>query len=318
MKSIAASLLFSFAASAFAAPLERIAFGSCCREYLPQPIWNAVSKFQPEVWIWMGDNVYGDSKDPNILRTKYDQQKANPDYAELAKNCQVIGIWDDHDFGNNNGGREYPSKKESQAALLDFLDEPKDSARRAQQGVYWAYENGDGNQSVQVILLDVRYFKEGKGGPTAELLGDAQWRWLESQIENSQAPLRFIVSGIQALHEDHKYEKWSNFPAERKRLLELIAKQASGQTVILSGDRHISEFAKLQLPGSDKYVYEFTSSSLTHSWATFPGEPNRHRIGNVYSKNSFGTAEIDWDSRKLQLAIRSEDGRLEDSLDVDF
>ena len=137
-------------------------------------------------------------------------------------------------------------------------------------------------------------------------------------MENSEAPLRFIVSGIQALHEDHKYEKWANFPEERDRLLNSIAEKARGQTIILSGDRHISEFASLQLPNSEKRIYEFTSSSLTHSWATFPGEPNRHRIGNVYSKNSFGSAEIDWTNRSVQLAIRSEDGRVEDSLVIDF
>ncbi len=318
MKPAALALLFSIVSTAMADPIERIAFGSCARGNLPQPIWKAISEFQPDVWIWMGDNVYGDSKDPQILRSKYDLQKAIPGYAALAKTCQIIGTWDDHDFGKNNGGREYPSKRASQAALLDFLDEPENSARRVQEGVYWAYENGTEEQSLHVILLDVRYFKQGHGGPDAELLGDAQWKWLESQIENSQAPLRFIVSGIQALHEDQKYEKWANFPKERERLLELIADKANGQTIVLSGDRHISEFAQLPLPGSEQVVYEFTSSSLTHSWTTFPGEPNRHRIGEVYSNNSFGTAEIDWTARSLQLAIRGEDGSIHDTLDIGF
>ena len=41
-------------------PLTRVAFGSCANQDLPQPIWDAVLDYRPELFIFAGDNVYGD------------------------------------------------------------------------------------------------------------------------------------------------------------------------------------------------------------------------------------------------------------------
>ena len=41
-------------------PLTRIAFGSCADEEKPQPIWDAVLAYQPQLFLFAGDNVYGD------------------------------------------------------------------------------------------------------------------------------------------------------------------------------------------------------------------------------------------------------------------
>lgn len=48
---------------ASAAPLSRIAFGSCSREDLPQPLWMPIVNQRPGLWIWLGDNVYADTAD---------------------------------------------------------------------------------------------------------------------------------------------------------------------------------------------------------------------------------------------------------------
>ena len=44
-------------------PLTRIAFGSCAYQERPQPIWAAVVSYRPELFIFAGDNVYGDVRD---------------------------------------------------------------------------------------------------------------------------------------------------------------------------------------------------------------------------------------------------------------
>jgi alkaline phosphatase D len=41
------------------AAISRIAFGTCADEKLPQPIWRAVRAWQPEFFIFAGDNVSG-------------------------------------------------------------------------------------------------------------------------------------------------------------------------------------------------------------------------------------------------------------------
>ena len=45
-----------------------LAFGSCNRPSLPQPLWNDVRALAPDAWAWLGDIVYADTVD--IARTR--------------------------------------------------------------------------------------------------------------------------------------------------------------------------------------------------------------------------------------------------------
>ena len=56
-------------------PVTKIAFGSCSDQKRPQPLWDDIVAQKPDVWIWLGDNIYGDSESMDTLRTKYAQQK---------------------------------------------------------------------------------------------------------------------------------------------------------------------------------------------------------------------------------------------------
>src|SRR5690606_1273195 len=111
--------------------------------------------------------------------------------------CPVVGTWDDHDYGVNDGGAEYPKKRESQQVFLDFFEVPHDDVRRCREGVYFSRVWGPEGTRVQLILLDGRYFRsplktgfqpsepgEGFRGkyapdhdPRATMLGEAQWTW---------------------------------------------------------------------------------------------------------------------------------------------
>lgn len=42
----------------------------------------------------------------------------------------VVGIWDDHDYGLNNAGKEFPDRDRNREHFLNFLGEPSDSDRR--------------------------------------------------------------------------------------------------------------------------------------------------------------------------------------------
>jgi alkaline phosphatase D len=296
-------------------PLTRIAFGSCSHEYDRQPLWKPILKNQPQVWIWLGDNIYGDTHDMSVMKQKYDLQKSNTDYRKLTASAAVIGIWDDHDYGINDGGKAYAKKEESQQLMLDFLDVPAGSERRSREGAYESYTYGPEGKQVKVILLDARYFrdtlmKQNKmylPNETGTILGEAQWQWLEDELKNSRASIHLIASGIQMIPEEHIYEKWANFPQERKRLFDLIANTKAPGVILLSGDRHIAEISKYTHPDIAYPVYEVTASGLTHSATNNKGEPNRHRIGNLVNVLNFGVINIDWKQpAEVQLQIRGE------------
>jgi len=303
--------LLLFPLTAFAQPLERIAFGSCNKQDLPQPLWPVITAWKPQLWIWLGDNIYGDTLNMTLLKAKWDKQKANPGYSVLREFSEVTGTWDDHDYGVNDGGKDFPKKVESRDLFLEFLDVPKDDPRWKQDGVYATQTCGEPGRQVRVILLDVRSQRDRRqtGG---DILGQSQWKWLESVLAESVADVHLICSGSQILPSEHKYEKWADYPESRQRLLDLIGKRTG--VIFLSGDRHFSEISRLESP----LVYEVTASGLTHFWKNFPGEVNSLRQGEPFAELNFGTIEIDWETRTAQLAIRGISGEAVRTAEVDI
>jgi len=302
-------LLCGTLASASDAPLDRIAFGSCNRSDQAQPIWPAVLQFRPQLWIWSGDIIYADTEEMDRMAKLYQQQKSQPDYQKLLACCQVIGTWDDHDYGRNDGDRSYRQKVESQRLLLDFLDEPASSPRRRQAGVYASHLQGPPGQRVKVILLDTRSQREPPG-PMADMLGAEQWQWLTQELDPDSAELFILVSSIQVIPVEHRHEKWANHPASRTRLLQLLADARLPALILLSGDRHFAEIMRIDLDTLPYPLFEVTSSGLTHSWKRFPGEPNRYRIGEPYTDLHHGVLLIDWqgDQPRVEVQIRDRDG----------
>ena len=92
---------------------QRIAFGSCARQDKPQPIWDAVLDSSPDLFIFLGDNIYGDTHDMAVLRGKYAELAAQPGFRRLAEQVPILATWDDHDYGENDAGSEYPHKEAS-------------------------------------------------------------------------------------------------------------------------------------------------------------------------------------------------------------
>lgn len=320
-------------------PLSRLAFGSCAKQDKPQPIWEAVIETKPERFVFLGDNIYGDTEDMDVLRAKYALLGEQPGYKKLKAICPVLATWDDHDYGANDVGAEYPKRRESQQVFLDFFDVGKDDPRRKQEGVYSSHLFGPAGQRVQLILLDARYFrsplvkgfKPGEPGdgfrgvylpnqdPAATVLGEAQWKWLEGELKRP-AELRLIGSGVQIIADEHGSEMWGNFPLERRRLFRLIRDTKAEGVVFLSGDRHLAEIARL--PGDHKDgvgypLFDVTSSSLnapsgnlTKSGVRFANEINSYRVGLTYFDVNFGCVQIDWPQPDplVRLQVREEQG----------
>jgi Phosphodiesterase/alkaline phosphatase D len=187
---------------------------------------------------------------------------------------------------------------------MDFLDVPMKSAVRKREGAYNSYTFGKGDQSIKIILLDTRYFRDAlTKDPTkqrrylpnmeGDLLGPVQWAWLENELRNSKANLNILCSSIQVISDEHPHEKWGNFPNQRKKLLSLISQTKPKNLLILSGDRHMVDVSKMQLEGLPYPLYDITSSGLTHTRTT-DMEPNRYRVGEMIVKRNFGVLKISW------------------------
>ena len=297
--------------------LTTIAFGSCNNQSKSQEMWKDIVKNKPQLWIWLGDNVYADTKDPKVMAKKYTSLKNNMNYRRLLACAPVVGTWDDHDYGWNDAGKEFPMKKESKRLMLDFLDVPKTAPVRSREGAYQSFTFGKEGKKIKVILLDARYFRDEvqqtKGidkkylpNKNGDILGEQQWAWFEKELKNSDAQIHLIASGIQMIPMEHRFEKWANFPKARKRLFEILQKTNPALPILMSGDRHIAELSKIELEGLEKPVFEITASGLTHTWDKIKEEPNQFRVGELVVKKNFGLMKIDWsgDKPKVMVEVR--------------
>jgi alkaline phosphatase D len=300
-------------------PLARIGFGSCAGQDRPQPIWEKISAEKPDLFLLIGDNIYGDTEDMKVMQAKYDLFAAIPGFKKFRKSVPVLATWDDHDYGVNDGGANYPKRAESQKIFLDFFGDPPDSPRRKREGVYDAGVYGPVGKQVQIILLDTRYFRgplkicqscaanQGRYEPsddkTSTMLGDAQWKWLEEQLR-IPAQVRIIVSSIQVVPEDHGWEKWMNLPHERQKLYNLIRDTKASGVVFISGDRHLAELSMMD-GGVGYPLYDLTSSALnrsTYNWRRY--ETNRHRVGTMNWGDNFGMVKIDWEKPDPVISLQ--------------
>jgi len=298
----------------------RIAFGSCGHQDHPQPILKTVVKSKPDLFIYLGDNIYGDTKDMKVLQAKYDKLAAKPEFQNLRANVPTLSVWDDHDYGWNDSGKEYEFKAESKEIFMDFWHVSKDSPRRKHAGIYGSHRFSENGRTVQVILLDTRTFRDllkrnpkpipkdsglknsYQPDPAAgkTMLGEAQWVWL-AKVLSEPADLRIICSSIQFGHEYNGWESWNNFPLEQKKMIDTIRTAKAGGAVFISGDVHWGEISKRTY--GDLYpIFDVTASGLTMDWHNT--EPNKFRVGNVFRKNHFGMIEIDWTQKDPLVTMK--------------
>jgi len=315
-------LLVTFSITSFGQENFTIAFGSCNNQKLDNPFWQDIISLQPDVWIWGGDNIYADTNNMRKMKRMYKTQKNIRGYKELSSTTPILATWDDHDYGKNDAGVEFEMKDKSQQLFLDFLDVPKDSPRRKQQGVYHSKTFKTKNGDVKLIVLDTRYFRtsltKGTNGQRFQpnnynegtVLGDTQWKWLTNELTSSTATFTVIVSSIQILSKEHGFEKWGNFPHEVDKLFNLIKEAKNTNVILLSGDRHISEFSKTTVEGLKYPIIDFTSSGLTHAYSSFTSEKNSFRIGNVVNSLSYGTLLLDLKTKKATLQMRGKNGAI--------
>ena len=271
----------------------KIGLGSCLDQDYPQPIWQSIKKEDLNYFIFLGDNVYGDTRYGSLRKMKsaYDKQKkVLPDFLN---DISIFSIWDDHDFGINDGGADYRFKRRAQELYLDFWEISKDDDRSNREGIYFSKNEIFFDKKFKFIFLDTRFFRSKLKGkksnyieniePDATILGNAQWTWLENELK-SDFDFLFIFSSIQIIAKDHRFEKWSNFPIERAKLFELL-EQFNDKTILFSGDRHRAGIYR------KNGIIEVTSSSMNKPGSSF-SETDSYLIGKTYPQENYGVLEI--------------------------
>ena len=308
-----------------------LGFGSCLHQDRSMAILKTIEKKELDLFMFIGDNVYGDQEDgelDKLIRT-YKQQYNNLE--NFLKNVSTEFIWDDHDFGINDGGSNYRYKDRAKELFLETWKIPSNDPRRLRDGLYFDKMIKKNGLKVHLIFLDNRSFKsewkltdefnkEGKEryvkdfDPQKTVLGKKQWQWLKDQL-NEDSDIKIILSSLQILSLGHGWESWDKLPLERERLFNLIDESDVSNLFILSGDRHRGGFYRFKTNDNND-IHEFTSSSLNLPIPFNTEEKGPLRIGSTYRKANFGVVRIFED--KVVMELTSNKGKVVNSLSLEI
>ena len=276
--------------------VTRIGIVGCHQQSRPAPALSRYVEAKPDLVLWVGDNVYADTKDDiNFIKSCYAVLEGKPAFQELRKQSIFMAGWDDHDYGLNNTGKNYPLKQESKALFRRFWKNaswiPED-----RDGVYHSRTFGARDQALQVIVLDPRFNRDDEG-EDSDTLGENQWKWLEAELRESAA-LRLVVSGYQVLLDrESKFETWAKFPRARQRLFDLIKKTEAENVIFITGDQHYGEVLRVDDSlGYDAVEFMFSgiNQEEPHVYAT-------HRVSPVaHARDSYALIDVQWKSDSVR------------------
>ncbi|HEX8570189.1 MAG TPA: alkaline phosphatase D family protein [Caulobacteraceae bacterium] len=314
--------------------LTRIALGSCNEETKQIPIFAAIEAAKPDLFLYLGDNVYGDAKPGDTvlpeLRQAYEDLAFNAHFSAFNMAVPMLATWDDHDYGASDGDGTFVGREVSEKLFETFWGAAALGGEHP--GVYGARTFGPPGKRVQVIMLDTRFFrspfKRGEPLPSGRetyapdpdpaktMLGEAQWAWLAEEL-SKPAEVRLLVSSVQVLTESHAFDSWRPLPVERERLYRTIRESGAKGVVLLTGDQHVG--ALFRKAGAIPYpLHELSTSALNMPSRNPDPTIGPTQVGPIYAPENFGLVEIDWSGRRVDLSIRGLDGATHRRITIPF
>jgi len=182
-------------------------------------IFDAMAKEKAAFMLWLGDAWYTRDVDYYSewgLWYRASHDRSIPVLQPFLKAMPQFGIWDDHDYGPNDIGKNYILKDASRKVFNSYFCNP--SAGENGQGIYTMTNWGD----VDVFMTDDRWWRSadrmkdsvnGKPNPEKRMLGKQQMEWLKNSLLYSNATFKIIAVGSQVLNPVSPFDKWRDFPA---------------------------------------------------------------------------------------------------------
>ncbi len=256
-------------------------------------IFEPMAKEKAAFMLWLGDAWYTREVDYYSewgLRYRASHDRAIPIIQPFLKAMPQFAMWDDHDYGPNDIGKNYILKETSRQIFNSYFCNP--SSGENGQGIYTMTSWGD----IDIFMTDDRWWRsadqlkdtiDGKPNPDKRMLGKQQMEWLKNSLLYSSATFKIIAVGSQVLNPVSPFDTWWDFPAEYDELMNFLKEYKINGVVFLTGDRHHSEIIKVDRPGTYP-LYDITVSPLTSGTHKFggPEKENRYRVLGLDEKQN--------------------------------
>ena len=211
----------------------------------------------------------------------------------LKKQTRVLATWDDHDYGNNDAGAEFPLKEMSKQIFLDFFGVAKDSPaprarRRLPRRGPSARPAGACRSSSSTRATTARRSCGRRTRPTpwtaGATCGPPTPRPPSSARSSGPGSRSSCASPPRSASSARASRSWTRTTAARPGRTSPSNARGSSRCsgapparFFISGDRHFAELSMMDSEAGYP-IYDLTSSSLNWSEHVFRmPERNRHR-----------------------------------------
>jgi alkaline phosphatase D len=277
-----------------------IAFGSCSK-FGAQPVFDTLAEHDLDLFLFVGDNHYGNTADEGSLRWYYQWAHGMAARRPFMSQTPILATWDDHDFTGNNTDGSAPGKETALQVFRHYWPNPA-SGTSSTEGTFFSNRLGD----IEFFLLDVRYHQ----GTDGTLLGNGQTEWLQQALLASEAQFKVLVGGSQWTAKGSN-DSWKSFLPDRDALFSFIGDNKLSGVVLLSGDIHRSSFRRLVSDQAGYSLPELTSSPLSNTTTACKSDDEIQACYN--SRPSYIQMEFDTtlSDPTLKASLRNDAGTLQ-------
>jgi len=235
----------------------------CRRGAAGYPIFDVLRAQQLDFFLFLGDTVYADDVCPSPpnepgadfrattlaeYRARHRYQRGAEALRRFLETTPVYAIWDDHEVRNDFSGPFDSQMPVGRQALREYW--PIRVAPDDPQRLYRSVRAG---ADLDVFILDTRQYRSRNvdpDGPAKTMLGERQLQWLLSELSESTATWKVIVTsvplsiskgGSATVPGNDGWAGGSGYPGfewERKVIVDYILGRKIKNVVFLAGDVH--------------------------------------------------------------------------------
>jgi hypothetical protein len=259
---------------AFASRSNNVILGSCSNENIREgktEIWKKMEATRSDAFFYLGDAVYADSALESAFGTPASLESAHRKYLSTLKSIPhyfrqrllpQFNIWDDHDFGWNDGDETHPNKPDMLIMFRAFF--PQKFGPRLEKGPHLSFSiqvNG-----IQYLFVDGRS-ERNYSSKQNRYISKGTKDWILNRISRHEGPSA-IITGSQLCGFGTNRDSIEQAHPEDFGWFKRLFESQSSVVFFISGDTHYSHLQILnwgshqtvELTSSGLHSYNFTSS----------------------------------------------------------
>ncbi len=280
-----------------------IIFGSCQRSGNDKDaLYTNMGNSGALAFLQIGDFGYAsnlsNSTSVTTQRNSYKERySASNFFSGLLKKIPFFHVWDDNDYGENDGDRETAGKTNSLQVFKEYFPTP--DLVDGSNGIWHSFKIGN----AEFFMLDLRYQRDPNGTTDGTMLGNSigsgnQRDWFLNAVNNSTAKWQFVISSVVINGTSSSTnDMWSDFDPNHTERDYVVSNLQRENLIFLTGDRHGAGLDD----GTNSNFVEFSNGLLAPANKSAPN--GSWSEGTYSGDNAYGKVNVSGSNNDVVLTL---------------